>query len=141
MSGDILAAAAAVGLFVVILVVILLATKKKRKPLNVQKFTERWQNAQKHCGNKNTWPLAIIDADKVLDDALKARKYHGKAMGERLMAAQHDLTSNDTVWAAHKLRNRIVHEENVKLTQKSVKEALLGYRQALRDLGALESHD
>lgn len=112
--------------------------RQKTKPLNIDKYTERWKSAQKHCGNKETWPLAIIDTDKILDDVLKSRRYKGKSMGERLMAAQRDLSNNDAVWYAHKLRNKIVHEEGVKLTEKKVRDALLGFRQALRDLGALE---
>lgn len=112
--------------------------RQKTKPLNIEKYTDRWKLAQKHCGNKETWPLAIIDTDKILDDVLKSRRYKGKSMGERLMAAQRDLSNNDAVWVAHKLRNKLVHDEDVKLTEKKVRDALMGFRQALRDLGALE---
>jgi hypothetical protein len=73
----------------------------------------------------------------LLDDALKRSHYKGKTMGERLVAAQRDITDNDGVWFGHKLRNRLVHESNVKLSKKTVKEALLGIRSALKDLGAI----
>jgi hypothetical protein len=58
-------------------------------------------------------------------------------MGERLVAAQRTLSDNDAVWYAHKLRNRLVHEDNVRLTKRDVQKALSGFKQALRDLGAL----
>src|ERR1700760_1999786 len=102
--------------------------RRKPKGLNQEYYTERWQALQKLCKDKSTWPLAVIDADKLLDDALKRRKYKGKTMGERLVSAQRDINDNDGVWFGHKLRNRLVHESNVKLTEKMVKEALLGIR-------------
>ena len=81
--------------------------------------------------------LKIIDADKLLDEVLKQRKYKGKTMGERLVSAQRSIKSNDDVWFAHKLRNQLVHENNVKLSERKVKDALMGVRSALKDLGAL----
>lgn len=124
----------------VLLVLIVVAEVVRRRPkaLNQTHFRERWQELQKLLADKKTWPLAIIDADKLLDDALKRRKYKGKTMGERLVSAQRSLSSNDTVWYGHKLRNKLVHED-YKLTRKNeVKDALLGYLQALKDLGALK---
>ncbi len=111
--------------------------RRKPKTLNKAHYQERWQILQKLCKDKSTWPLAIIDADKLLDEALKRSKYKGKTMGERLVAAQRQISSNDEVWFGHKLRNRLVHEHNVTLTEKMVKEALVGIRGALKDLGAL----
>jgi len=111
--------------------------RRKPRHLNQAYYQERWQTLQKLCKDQATWPLAIIDADKLLDDALRRSKYRGKTMGERLVAAQRDITNNDEVWFGHKLRNRLVHESNVKLNEQNVKEALMGIRGALKDLGAL----
>lgn len=126
---------------IIIILVLIFGTsfllKRKPRKLNQAYYQERWQELQKLCKDKSTWPLAIIDADKLLDDALKRSRYKGKTMGERLVAAQRDIVDNDDVWFGHKLRNRLVHESNVKLTEKMVKDALMGIRQALKDLGAL----
>jgi hypothetical protein len=111
--------------------------RRKPKNLNREYYQDQWQTLQKLCKDKSTWPLAVIDADKLLDDVLKKRKYRGKTMGERLVAAQRDISDNDGVWFGHKLRNRLVHENNVKLTEKDVKQALIGIRGGLKDLGAL----
>ena len=132
--------AALVALIAVLLAASWLANRRP-KPLDQAHFRRRWQELQKHLPDKSTWPLAVIDADKLLDEALKRRRYKGKTMGERLVSAQRQLTSNDTVWYGHKLRNKLVHEE-YDLTKKSeVKAALLGYLQALKDLGALKRND
>lgn len=111
--------------------------KNRKKPLDKVYFKKKWEEAQVMCANKETWPLAIINADKLLDEALKKSHYKGKSMGERLAAAQRDLSDNDGVWYGHKLRNKLVHESDVKLTKTNVRDALMGIRQAMRDLGAL----
>lgn len=117
----------------------LTAIIKRRRPssLNTEYFSMRWKELQKLCGDKTTWPLAVIDADKLLDEALIKSKYKGKTMGERLVTAQRQLSNNDSVWFAHKLRNKLVHESNITLKESDVKDALIGFRQALKDLGAL----
>lgn len=130
---------AAVAAVVVLLILVLGAGLLRRRPKGLKHayFEKRWKELQTLCGSQNTWPLAVINADKLLDEALKKRRMKGKAMGERLVAAQHILSDNDGVWYGHKLRNRIVHEDSVKLKEKDVKQALLGFRRALKDLGAL----
>ena len=105
--------------------------------LNHEFYQTRWSELLTKVKTNDGMALAVIDADKLLDDALKKRHFRGKTMGERLVAAQRTLTDNDAVWYAHKLRNRLVHEDNVRLKKRDVQKALAGFRQALRDLGAL----
>ncbi len=139
MNGDLLAIiVVALVFFGMLTGMLALLTRTRKKPLNTQYFTEKWNDAQALCRNKETWPLAIINADKVLDDALKKSGYKGKTMGERMVAAQRDFSDNDGVWYGHKLRNKLVHESDVSLKEADVKDALMGIRQALRDLGALK---
>jgi hypothetical protein len=128
-----------IGVIVALLAIVFGASflRFKPRPLNIAYFQKKWQEAQNLCKDKTTWPLAIINADKLLDEALKKRHYKGKTMGERLVSAQRMLTNNDGVWFGHKLRNRVVHEDT-KLREGDVKKALLGLRQALKDLGALK---
>jgi hypothetical protein len=105
--------------------------------LNQQYYHDKWSELLTRVKTPDGMALAIIDADKLLDDALKKRHFRGKTMGERLVAAQRQLSDNDSVWFAHKLRNRLVHETNVRLKKRDVQKALAGFRQGLRDLGAL----
>jgi hypothetical protein len=114
---------------------------RRRRSMKVEHFTERWKDLQKHCASRKTWPLAIAQADDLLEEALKKAGYKGKNTGERLVAAQHALTANEMVWLGHKLRKHLAQEEiDVrKLKKKDMVEALAGFRQALRDLGALPS--
>lgn len=133
----------AAAVIALILVVLLIAgavvyRNKRTVRINTKDFDKRWHDLQKNCAQRKTWPLAIIDADNLLADALKKSRFKGKTTGERLVAAQHKLTSNEKVWFGHKMRNRIVHEDVRKLKKQDVLEALSGFRQALRDLGAIK---
>lgn len=132
---DVAAIIAGVGLLIIMVATSLLS--KRPRKLNTAYYEEHWKDLQKQLRDQSTWPLAIIDADKLLDHALKARKYKGKTMGERLVAAQRDIQDNDEVWFGHKLRNRLVHEHDVRLKERDVKDALIGIKHALKDLGAL----
>jgi hypothetical protein len=109
----------------------------KPRRLNRQYYQKKWLEILVRVKTYDGMILAVIDADKLLDDALKKRSYRGKTMGERLVSAQHDISDNDAVWYAHKLRNRLVHEPTTRLRQNEAKNALAGFRQGLKDLGAL----
>ena len=100
-------------------------------------FRESWKKIIERSNDESGWEIALINADKLLDVALRKRKFKGETMGERLISAKNSLSKRQAVWEAHKLRNRIVHEENVRLDKKRVHEALKGFEVALKDLGAL----
>lgn len=122
----------------IILIIGLVILKLRPRKINTGNCQDRWQTLQKHCADKKTWHLAVTDADRLLDDVLKRRHYKGKTTGERLVSAQHDFTNNASLWFGHKLYNRITDEKIVKLSKQDTLEALGGFRQALKDLGALQ---
>lgn len=114
-----------------------LRARKPQKKLDNTNYEKRWKELQKNCATRKTWPKAIVEADNLLDEALKARRFKGKTTGERLVAAQHELTANEEVWFAHKLRTTIVEEDVRRLKKQDIFDALQGFRQALKDLEAL----
>ncbi len=124
-------------LFAVAVLIFITLTSKKTAPLDKEYFGQRWKELLTYLQSENARQLAVIEADKLLDEALKRRRYGGKTMGERMVSAQKAFSNNNAAWAAHKLRNRLVHEHNVKLRHNEVEAALKNFRQALKDLGAL----
>lgn len=116
---------------------LLLWRRKRPGKLKVDQFQSKWQDLQKLLRNKEQWTKAVVDADKLLDSALKKKRVRGRSMGERLVKAQRLLTDNDGVWFGHKLRNKIDADPKIKLKESDVKQALMGIRQALKDVGAL----
>ncbi len=87
----------ALGALLLVVGVASYVARKRFAKLDVVRFSDRWKEVQGLCTQENTWPLAVINADKVLDDALKKSNFKGKTMGERLVAAQRRLSDNDGV--------------------------------------------
>jgi hypothetical protein len=110
----------------------------KKRIRKTEKFAIKWKELQNYCRDKATWKDALVEADKLLDKALKKRKFKGKSMGERLVNAQRFITDNDDIWDAHNLVKKLINTpEKVRLKDTDVKEALISFREALKDLGAL----
>ncbi len=128
----------AIGVLVLVLAGAILAVKRPKK-LKVDRFIASWKELQGFCKDKATWPQAITQADKLLDVALKKRKLKGKTMGERMVSAQRLFTDNDDTWFAHNLAKKLNAQADLPLKESDVKDALMGFRQALRDIGALPS--
>lgn len=112
--------------------------KRKPRRLKTDYFVKKWKELQGYLKDNGTWPDALMRADRLLDEALKKRRFKGKSMGERMVAAQRKLTNNDAVWYAHNLCKKVKDDSSLKLKEKEVKQALIGIRQALKDLGAFD---
>jgi hypothetical protein len=87
--------------------------------------------------NPNDWKLAIIEADIILDEALKQYGYAGNSLGERLKSiSTTQLGTLNEAWEAHKVRNRIAHEgADFILTRRIADETINRYRRVFNELG------
>ncbi len=119
---------------VIILALLNLINRTPPKGIDKPYFQNEWNDILKMVEDPKTRPLSIIHADKLLDEALKCCGFHGDTMGERLVSAKKSLSNRDSVWGAHKLRNRLVHEKFAEPSERDAKTALKGYSQAFRDL-------
>ena len=132
---------AIIGAVIIALTIIVIIIKfgLRRVPLKPKKkkFQKQWRELQKYCKEQETWPAALNEADKLLDKALIKRGFKGKTMGERLVSAQRKFSDNDAVWYGHKLNRKASEDPELKLKESEVKDALMGIRQGLKDLGAL----
>lgn len=122
------------GAFLVLMAI----TRKPSKHLNQQKYREQWLKISNSItSDTGTQELAIINADKLLDQALKERGLPGETMGDRMKNAKTLFSNNNNIWTAHKLRNRIAHENTAKLNPVVMHKAMSAYKAALKDVGAL----
>ncbi len=125
-----------VGIVIGLVVFIILLRRLPRR-LKPRYFLSKWQELQSQLPDKQQWTQTIIEADQLLDEALKKRRIKGKTMGERLVNVQKEFTDNDAVWFGHKLSMRLRADSELIVRKQHVKRALLGLRQGLKDLGAL----
>lgn len=111
---------------------------RKNTTLDRDYYQRQWAIINRQInGNQAELHQAVLEADKLLDRALKERGAKGQTMGDRLKNSRNSLSNNNSVWQAHKLRNRIAHETGVALKQGEVRAALSGFASGLKDLGAL----
>jgi len=98
----------------------------------------RWEEIRRHIDSEREaeWKLAVIEADKLIDNLLKSAGYSGDTMGDRLMNIEKGQLANlDELWEAHKIRNRIVHDVNYFLRYAEARRAVLIYEKILKELG------
>lgn len=114
-------------------------TKNSSRQLDTQKFRTRWMSIERQLSKEqpSSFQLCVLNADKLLDSALRDRGYQGETMGERMKNAAPIFSSRNDVWTAHKLRNQVAHEPDVHVSYQSAKTALAAFRQALKDVGAI----
>ena len=110
------------------------------RPFGVSKVVRKWQKTKKRLetGIESEAKLAIIEADKVLDDTLNRMGFGGLTLGERLERLKvASLPNIEEVKKAHKIRNSIIHDPTYRLDLEEAKKTIAAYEKALTDLQAL----
>ena len=141
------AAISAVALFVIIVAMgrrraLLVGTPAEPDLVTVAAQPEgqlgmRWRDIMSHMESTREadWKLAVIEADKLVDDALARHGYSGDSFGDRLMSIEPGgLVTLDGLWWAHKVRNRLAHELDYFLRYTEARQAMAYYEQTLQEL-------
>lgn len=101
---------------------------------------ERFNEIAGHLDSarENDWKSAVLEADKLVDTALKQAGFPGDTFGDRLTNIQPGmLVSLDGVWWAHRVRNRIAHEMDYFLRYTEARQAVSYFEAALSELQLL----
>lgn len=122
-----------------LIIAVIMFTKKGGMQLDVDKYRLKWMAIEKQLNKEDQsgCVLAVLNADKLLDQALRDRGIKGQTMGERMKTAKNMWSSTNAVWGAHKLRNQIAHESDHHLSYEDARRAIAGFKQALKDVGAI----
>ena len=122
-----------------VLLFAIITFSKRGGNLDVEKYRVKWLAVEQSLkkGETSSYHLAVLNGDKLVDQALKDSGFRGQTMGERLKVAKDKLVHRNDVWEAHKLRNKIAHEPDVSVSYDQARRALAGFKHALKDLGAI----
>jgi hypothetical protein len=121
------------------LLVVICNTKKGAIRLDVEKYRIKYlaiENQLKR-DEASSYYLTVLNADKLVDQALKERGLRGTTMAERMKNFNSHFSDRNGVWLAHKLRNKIAHESDARVTYDEARYALASFKRALKDLGAI----
>ena len=99
----------------------------------------RWNEIERllGAGGEMHLKMAVMEADKLLDHALKALAMPGQTLGERLKYAAYKYPKIRNVWNAHRLRNSLAHEASFYLDPQMAKRAIKDFKEALQTLHLL----
>jgi hypothetical protein len=139
MDGALLAFMIGILVVGVLLIVVITLTKRGPAGLDIEKYRSRWLQIESSLNREeqSSYHLAVLNADKLLDQALRDRGIRGETMGERMKTARNTWSNANAVWSAHKLRNQIAHETDIHVGYDDTRRALAAFKQALRDVGAI----
>ncbi|HTK04662.1 MAG TPA: hypothetical protein VL500_03695 [Candidatus Eisenbacteria bacterium] len=109
------------------------------EPGDRETMRRRWREIEQMLSapGEMSRKVAVLEADKLLDFALKALAFPGMTLGERLKFAQYKYPELRDVWWAHKVRNQLAHEASYHLDASVAKSALKAFEKALLRLGAI----
>ena len=114
-------------------------TRPEMLGMSREEVTRRWQEvrsaSQQH--GQMGMKMALVEADTLLDSALKSIMMPGETLGERLKMACYKYPKLKDVWWAHKLRNQLVHQHDFKLSDRQTRQALDEFEKALKTLNIL----
>lgn len=119
--------------------VMIMMRKDGNKQINQDKFRSKWLAIENSLSRDqvNSYSLAVLNADKLVDQALREKGVSGNTMGERMKNSAQAFSNRNAIWSAHKLRNQIAHDDEVSVSYDSARRALASFKQALKDLGAI----
>jgi hypothetical protein len=114
-------------------------TRRGVQHLDVEKYRTKWFAIEHQLDRSNvaSFSMCVLNADKLVDQALRERGIKGQTMADRMKTMSGNFSNRNAIWQAHKLRNHIAHDTDSKVTYDSARSALSGFKQALKDLGAI----
>jgi hypothetical protein len=127
------------------IVLIFLKTKRKRKKkIKNNEIRGQWLGivqlmdySKKKTGKEINYKLAIIEADKFLDNVISHLGFKGADSFERLKNATLKFPSLKKVWWTHKVCEMIVSDPAYHIKFELANKILKIYKRRLKELGAL----
>jgi len=102
---------------------------------------QHWQKIVEKLGNQQgekDYKTALIEADALVDAALRVNQFQGETMGDRLHSVPvGKISSLDGLWKAHRVRNEIAHDPHYIVSPREGHDMMKVYKKALDELGAL----
>ncbi len=129
----------AIAIIGVLIFIGITVASHKNYSFNVEEYQTRWLKIENSLERDDTrsYQMTVMEADKLLDHALREMNLPGNTMGERMKKVDDKFTNANHVWWAHKLRNQLAHEQDFNIDYNEASRALNAFRQALKDLGAI----
>ncbi|KPJ71550.1 hypothetical protein AMJ50_01500 [Parcubacteria bacterium DG_74_3] len=107
------------------------------RPYWTREYKRKWRKITNrlNTGLESEYKLAVIEAEKMLNEALEKMGYPEQSLGEKLDKLTKDTLPNiSQVREANKIQNNVVRDPDYRLTLEQAKSVVLTYEQALHEL-------
>jgi len=106
--------------------------------LDHQFVQTKWQEIEQlmQLGSPSNYARAVLEADKLLDHILKAKRAPGLTMGDRLKASKNRFSpaGYNAAWSGHKVRNELVHNAEYQVTDFIARAAIENFKIAISEI-------
>lgn len=103
-------------------------------------FHGRWEKNELRLekSSPNEWKVAVLEASQIFNEVLTKAGYKSETLGEKLAKMNEAQLANlEEVRSANELKNRIVKEAGLVLSQKEAREALGAFEKAMESFDAI----
>ena len=101
---------------------------------------ERWESiiARSKINTQESIKHAILDADNMVDELLARMGLKGEHMADRLEnLSSEDFGSLNRLWAAHRVKNNLIHEPGFVISQEDAQKTIADYGSFLKEIGVI----
>jgi hypothetical protein len=113
------------------------AMQKTVAARDVSRTQLRWSRIKDEISSENeqSWRLAILEADIMLNELLDSLGYRGETMADKMRGVERgDFNTIDLAWEAHRARNTIAHQgAQVKLEPREARRIIGLYERIFRE--------
>ncbi|MBU4348659.1 hypothetical protein KJ671_04130 [Patescibacteria group bacterium] len=109
--------------------------------LTKRRSLKGWEQIRKRIlsSDQQDWKIAILEADKILDEILKMSGYIGSDLDNRLeLVRKENLAVLEEIKNAHNLARQIIKDPSMELKKENAIVALKSYKKAFIELNLLE---
>lgn len=102
---------------------------------------ERWHaiEAKFALGTPEAARISIIEADALVDAALKSMQIEGEHLADRLSNLESDdIKSMPRIWRAHRMRNDLVHTPGFAVSPQDAERTMQDYRTFLKEIEVID---
>jgi len=111
------------------------------KPTEARQFSKQWQKIAKRLrtGAESESKLALMEADRLLDETLDKVGLKGEGVADRLRQASPGVFPNlNEMLEVHKVSSDIIHDPDYKLSAEEAKNVMNKFEKIFKDLEVLE---
>jgi len=115
-----------------------LEDSSSRKDYGRSKISKRWGKIKKRLekDNEAEYKLALIEADKMLDDILKRMGYGEESLNDKLKRlSSSDVSNLEELLKANEICQNVVHDPDYRLDKEKAKEIISIFEKSFKDLG------